>query len=426
MGTWRTYIAPIQDDGSYSDYINVTPYTINQDVGTVKSETEKNDFDIGIAPTPSLSLKLNNAEGEFSQAGEGQSIFDYKRKGSKVKITYLFGEYEPICGVAIAGLDVLGPEMDAFEGFLSDKDASQDIVKDSIAFTILGKESIFEDYETDLTGITSSDYIASAIYKILINTPAIGEVFNLGLSPIIPSINASLVSINSDTTLDYLKNTTIKESINILLEMSASILYTQDEYIIVSNRSPNAGFKYYFYGQAANLGIENIQNISKFKSGNNRMFNYWKWADTNLVARSASSILSNGLQKHEDLNVDTVTETTARQALLDEYRDSFSIPKQEMQLSTFVNINVLELKLLDIVSIDYPNVPISIGAGNMPVWNTSSMVWREESSFDPSETFFSWPDGVFNLEIDPSTEWKIIGMEMDTKKDLIKYNLREV
>lgn len=425
MGTWRTYIAPIKSDGSFIDFINVTTHTINNDVGSIKSDTEKNDFDIGIAPTPHFTLKLNNSEGLFSESGEGKSIFPSKRKGSKVKITYLFGENEPICGIAIAGLDVLGPEKQAFEGFLSDKDASQDIIEDSIHFTVLGKESVFEEIETDISILSSTDTIANAIYKLL-NVDAVKEVFNIGLSPIIPSLNPTLISVNSDATLSYLDNTTLKESINILLAMSASILYVDREYIIVSDRRANAGVKYNFYGQASNAGIENVQNISNFKSGNNRMFNYWKWKGTNLVARSASSILAYGLQKHDDLDFDFVTETAARQALIDEYRDSFSVAKKELVLSTFVNVNILDLRLFDTVTIDYPNVAIVTGSGNLPVWNTSSMIWREESTFTPNKPFFSWPDGLFNIEIDPATEWKIIGMEIDSKKDLIKYNLREV
>jgi len=427
MGKWNVYIAPIKDDGTFYDYISVSKYCVNQNVGSITIKSEMNEFDIGIAPTSNYTLRLNNSEGQFSAAGENNSIFPYKRKGSKVKLTYLFGENEPICGVAIAGVDVLGPEKVVFEGLLTEKNLEQDILTYEISFTVLGKESIFEDYETDISGLSSSDTIAQTIYKLL-NTTDITNVLSLDSGNINPAINSVLSNVNSDTSLAYLDNTTIKEALDILLQMSASVLYIRDnEDVYVTDRSVNdPSFQYYFYGQAANFGIENMQNVDSFKSGHNRMFNYWKWKDTSLTSKELTSISDNGLYKHDDIDLDFVDQTTARQNLLDEYKTSYSNPKRELTLATFINVNVLGLSLFDKVSIDYPNVPIPAGNGNLPIWNSATMVWREESTFDPTQPFFTWPDGLFNLEIDPSEEWKIIGIIIDSKSDLIKYNLREV
>jgi hypothetical protein len=425
MGTWNIYIAPIKSDGTYEDYLKINKYCIGKDIGKIKIDSQKNDFDIGIAPTPSFNLRLNNSEGLFSIAGDTNSIFNFRRKGSLVKIAYLFGDTEPICGIAVAGVDVLGPEKKVFEGLLIDKNSNQSIMEDDITFTVLGKESIFDDYEADITSLASTDSIAVAIYNI-INNDEVKKIFNVGLSYIVPSINSLLEDINSDTTLAYLENKTIKEVLNILLEMSASVLYTMDNFIFVTDRSSSSSFDYYFYGQASNSGIENIQNISGFKSGNNRMFNYWTWSDTSLIARSSSSITNNGLQKHEELDLDFVTETDARQDLLDEYNTSFSDPKKEFVLSTYININVLALNLFDTVSIDYPNVPIPLGSGIMPIWGSGSMIWRDEITYTSDMLSFSWPGGLFNLEIAPNVPWQITGIEIDTQKDIINYSLREV
>ena len=127
MGTWNIYIAPIKSDGTYEDYLKINKYCIGKDIGKIKIDSQKNDFDIGIAPTPSFNLRLNNSEGLFSIAGDTNSIFNFRRKGSLVKIAYLFGDTEPICGIAVAGVDVLGPEKKVFEGLLIDKNSNQSL-----------------------------------------------------------------------------------------------------------------------------------------------------------------------------------------------------------------------------------------------------------------------------------------------------------
>lgn len=425
MGTWRTYLAPIQADGTYSRYQEVTKYAIGNDVGKVKRETEKDDYDIGIAPKENISVTFDNSRGDFSEAGISNSRFNYRRDGSKIKLTYLFGEMPPICGSAICGEAVLGPEIDAFEGILAEEDAIQNVIENTISFTVRGKIAILESIESDISTITSDDTISSALYKLM-NQDWITKLIYLDAANFNPTYNPQLKDINSDLTLEYLSNTTVKEAVDLLLEASASILYIEDYAAIVSDRNPNEGIKYYFYGQASNFGLENIQNISGYKTGINRTFNFWKWRDTNTFSKDTSSLTLYGVKKHDDIDFKAVNVSAAQQVLLNTYKTEFANPRTELLLTTPINVAILGLIFMDKVSIDYPNVPINTGAGSIPVWNTGTMIWRDQDTFDPSQSFFTWPEGLFNIEIEPNQEWKIMGIEIDSKTDLATFKLREV
>lgn len=425
MGVWRTYIAPLRSEDEFADYQDVTAYTQDSNIGKIKRKTERDDYDVGLAPNESLSLNLNNSNGQFNEPANPNSMFDYKRNGSKVKITYLFGEYEPICGFAIAGVAVLGPEIDIFEGVLTEKDITQNVVEDSITFSVLGKSSVFDELETDLTDITSENTVVE-VMMILLNRIEITRLMNIDVSNFTPSLNPKLVDMNADLTLEYLSNQTIQEALASLLTATSSILYVDGSDIIVSDRKPVGDVKYSFFGQASSDGIENIKNISEYKNGFNRLFNYWKWIDTTIISKDTSSIDDYGIYKHDDMEIEIVTESAYQSSLMNTLRDEFSRPKQELTLTTFVNIEALGLSLNDKVNIDYPNVPIAMGDGTLPIWNTGTMVWQEEDTFNPELPHFAWPDALFNIEIEPNQEWKIIGMEIDSKTDLIDYELREV
>lgn len=425
MATWRVYISPQDEDGIYLDYVNVTDLLLANGIGKIKRRTESNEYDVGTASYDSVALKLNNSEGKFSKAPSINTIFPYIREGALVKVSYLFGEYAPICGIAVAGVDVLGPEYVAFEGLLTEKNIKQNVIDDTITMSVLGKESYFDNYESSIANITDASLISEAIYNLL-NVGSAYSLFDIDLSNINPTLDTPLSSINSDATLEYLTEQTAKEAVDLLLESSNSVMYIENNVLYVTNRYASTEFKYQFYGQAATLGIENIQNISDYKSGVSRTFNFWKWDDTTLTAKELSSIATNGVLKHEDIDFEATTIPSARQLLLNSYRDEFSFPKVEMKLTTPVILPVLELLLFDKVSIDYPNIPVPVGLGNIPIWGTSSMTWQDEDDFDQAKPFFVWPEGLFNIEISPNQEWKIIGIDLDTSKDLATFELREV
>lgn len=427
MAQWQVFIAPLNRDGNYGEYQEVTKYVGENTIGNIKRRTSSNEFGTGIAVNDSISIKLNNSDGKFSEAGSINSIFTYRRDKALVKVTYLFGEYEPICGTAVAGVDVLGPAITAFEGFLNERNTKQDILDDTIAITVLGKETYWDGFEVDTSFVYPTSTVQEAIYDLL-NVGDAYNLFDIQYSNIQPKINVALNTMHDDVLLEFLKDNTARESIDLLLEASNSVLYIENNVLYVSGREANAGDPVYtFYGQASNIGLESIQNLSGYTDGINRTYNFWKWKDTNLTAKSSSSITDYGTLKHDDLDFKAVNIEAAQQNTLDSYRDEYAVPKRELRLTSPVNVEVMAIKLFDKVLVDYPNVPISAGAGNVPTWGMPDMVWADEDNFNPAtDNFFSWPKGQFNVEISINTEWKITAIDTSSKTDLVTFDLREV
>jgi CBS domain-containing protein len=68
------------------------------------------------------------------------------------------------------------------------------------------------------------------------------------------------------------EDTTVKDALNKLLEASGAILYVKDDTVYVKPRAATTTDPVTFYGQASNIGIENLIDATSIRSGRNKMF----------------------------------------------------------------------------------------------------------------------------------------------------------
>jgi len=407
MGAIKVFIKPFNTDGTYQDdFIDITADVSEDTIGSISQKLDGSDFDTGIFQNSSFSMRLNNQSGYYNDVGSLTSVFQYRRAGTLVRVTWLFGEYEPICGSAICGEAVLGPQEVFYEGLLEDKTTSVNIETNLVTFNVLGRSSLFETVEKPSAKPGTSDTVKQGIYDIL-NQSEITALLTIDIDNVDPDLNFQIDDVSP------FENNTVKEVLDDLLAASNSVLVIEDDVVYVKSRDASVDLMYTFYGQASPRGIENIADITNYKNGMNRTFNMWTWADTSLVARNTSSIQSYGVRKKE-ISYDFVTNNTTRQSILDNLVGEFGDPKIEFDLKGLWDIDTIQLNQLDKVSVDYPSTSVAVGDALLPIYGVAKYGADK------------YPFTEFALAIDTSERFKIIGITVDIKNQEVVFKMREV
>lgn len=399
---WKVYIKPFDATGTYTSYIDVTDDVDFSGFGAIAQSLDNTEYDIGVYRNSNFKLTLNNIKGKYSDIDAENSIFNYKRSESLVKVTWSQGAL-PECGVVVCGETILTEEITVFTGLLND-DTSEINLKDlKISFAVLGLESTFLRTIVPFGSISNGDNISTIIYTMLNRAP-INTVL---------TVSALNITVGIDTAIDSnteLRNKTVQEGLNKLLLASNSVLYIENETVYVAPRTPSAATQFYFYGQGAENGAENIILLDKIKTGVAKIFNFFSWKDTTVSSTETDSAVKYGIRKKE-VDLPFITTLSKQLAILDDLLAEFAWPKQEFDLHTPLDHDTIALSLLDKVSIDYP--ALFLGE-TLPICGEA--ICGE----------FYLPNALQSFEIDPIDEYKIIGRSIDTKKNVIRFRMRAV
>lgn len=407
MSRFRVYLKQFDENGAYvSDFTEITRDVSS--LGALSQQLDNTDYGIGVYRNSGFSITMRNDAGTYGEADTLKSVFKYKRSDSIIKITWDFRDYDLICGFFSPGAEVLTEEVEIFRGLISEVSSSSDIMSQDVKFQVLGYETLFEREVVPYDDITNGDNISDILYTILNQTKITSLL----------TVDALNISVGVDNAIDdktSLENKTVKEVLDRLLFVSNSVLKIVGTTVYISNRDETASDQYAFYGQASNLGLENIINIKKFRDGLNRTFNFWAWEETALFAQDLTSVGKYGVIKNTIKDEVISDSSTAKiTAILEDNRDEFSFPLQEFELDTPVNYETLELNLLDKVSVDYPTVYTP--ADNNPLPRYGVDVYE-----DPVYPFEQW-----SLNISNADRFKIISKRIDTSKSVITFGLRKV
>lgn len=412
MAKWRVYLAPLESENTFFPWQEITDYVDASSIGDISQEIDKDDYTIGFSKNSSVSFKIKNDTGIFSDENSLDTIFKYRRAGSRVKITYFDGDDYAICGMAICGLAVLGDESLVFEGILSGDSVGQDINTDMITLTVLGYESIFEAIEFDASIVNTTQPALTILYNIM-NVAGVTSRITLDFANWTSGVNPIFDNIDDFADID-----TMREAIDKIIPYLNAFITIKGSTLLVKNKQEGATVDYEFFGQASDLGIENVQNIQDYKDGTNRLYNLFRWADDAIPYKlsNSASIQRYGLKKTDEIGGKAITNTTKINSILSSYLLEYDTPKKEFNLSAPLNQALLNLFQMNKVTIDYP-VPIYPAQGDIfPLWNTSSMTWGD----------FFWPETYFNFSISPNEYFKIIGIRISPRNNLATFKLRGV
>lgn len=405
MSQLKCYIKPFNGEGEYTDWIEVTNDVDFDAMGSVTSNLEGSEYDVGVFTFSSVSLKLNNANSQYSDIDDINSMFRYKRANSKVKVTWQKGDHDAVCGFVSCD-DATYPyyELPILEGLLNDEAMTSDLVTAQVSFKVLSYASIFKDIETPFSSMSNGDTFLEIIDLFLLN-PIVAKTITIDLANVVANFNAIFDDISS------YEDTTMSEVMDDLLLASNGVLYFEGDTIFVNSREATAEVQQTFYGQASNIGLENILSIDKIRSGRSRMFNLWRWEGTNLSSRDNTSIDDNGMRV-KDFSIDSITVGSERQLILDSYRPDFQDIKMEFDMS--VSIDTENVKLLDRVNIDYPT-PYFAREGEVVARYAISKYGEAK-----------YPFAEYGLTLSTTQHFKIVSVKIALKDDLIIYGLREI
>lgn len=407
MSRVRVYIKPFDDDGNYqADYIEVTKDVVDDSISAISVNSDLSDFNVGVIRNNQLKLSILNTSGKYSEVGTVSTIFKTKRAGSLVKITFDFADadYQTDTGAYITDQVFLTDERDVFIGLLTEDDFIFDVNEQVLSFSALGRESIFNQIEVPIASLSNGDTVSAAIYDIL-NQSLVTDIMTLNLANINPDNDLVL-----DTVAD-LEGLTGREALNKLLLHSNSVLYIENNSIIVSGRTASTDVEYNFYNDTSPNGIENIERIGQISTGVRRIINYAKWSGTTVIRRATTSISLYGVRKRE-IGFSAITTEATRESSLDAIINEFADPKQEFDLTTKMNFDTIALKLFDRVSIDYPNQIIS--TENLPYYGVAEYGTAQ------------YPTELTSFTILPEDHYKIISKSLNLKNETVKLKLRAI
>jgi hypothetical protein len=405
MNKWRVYINPFDEAGAYTEFQEVTDDVLFGKIGSINTDLDNTEYDIGIYRTSNFKISLRNDNAKYSDVDNPDSIFRYKRAESLIKITWEINDEGPFVGIDESESGFLSEELIVFTGLINDESLTMDLETQTVSFTCLGKEYLFSRVTVPFGSISNGDLFSAILYAVL-NQPQITTLL---------TVDPANISCGTDLAIDSiasLQNKTVQEGLNKLLLASNSVLYIKDDTIYVSPRSPSANVILNFYAQTSTLGNENILDVKNIKNGMNKVFNYFTWKDSTVVSEDVSSVIKNGVRKKE-VNFEFITDDTKKLTILDNLRDEFANPKQDFDLYTPLNYTTIVGNLLDKVSIDYPITYVSAGD---PIPICGIAVCGEAIL----------PKALSAFQIASDDYYKVIGRSIDPKKSEIKFKVRKI
>lgn len=409
MARTRVYIKPFDTQGNYSsDFIEITDDVIASSLSNIKKEIDSTEYDAGVFKYSAFKINLANEHGKYSDVDVIRSIFKYKRSDSIIKITWSYNDEDLSPFNIKLGSYRLeeSTELVIFEGLINDEASLLDIETQTISFRCFGYEYLFQRMEVPYGSLTPGDNLSSIIYDCLNQTLFTTHV----------TVDAGNINVGTDAASDAvadLENKTVKEALDELLIITNSILYIKNNVLYVVDRSESATVQYEFYGQASDSGIENIEGIKKYRTGLNRIFNYWTWKDTALISKYNDTINTYGIRKKE-IESPLITNSSKINTILGALSAEFGPVKKELNLSTKLDYERFQLGLLDKVTIDYPTVYKAADNNPLPLYGVAVYGTAR------------YPFGEWSLTIDSSANWKIIGINYNINSGLIEFKLREV
>ena len=125
----RVYIKVYDASGVYeSDFREITDDCILSKIGTISTSFSSNNFETGSFKVSDFNLTVANRGGLYSGEGDVDSIFQFKRSDSIVRITWQQQQYDNYLGMGILGESVLNQtEYTVFEGLLNDETTTESV-----------------------------------------------------------------------------------------------------------------------------------------------------------------------------------------------------------------------------------------------------------------------------------------------------------
>lgn len=399
------YLTPLDDLGGFGEEVEITSDVELSSVGKIRRALDNSTYDIGILRYNSLNLKLFNSQGKYSDIDNLNSIFRYRRSGSKIRITWAPGP--PLyCGMFNCGEAILSEEVTIYRGIINDDAAKMAIDEQIIELAVLSYDSQFSKILVPFSSLVLGDSLKEILFKIL-NQTAVTDYLTVDVD------NFEFEIDYDPDDLAWFENRTGKEAIEKILLAANSVIFIEDDVLYTSSRAPSAEVEKTFYGQASQIGNENILNMQDFRWGHNRVINLVRWKDG--AASSDPFSVERWGASPKDIDAEFVTNLTNQESTAASIVTEFKNPKKEFTLSTPLDVDAVGLSFLDRVNADYPTVVQAAGRF-LPIVGLTEI----------GDIQSPLPKTLWDFKLDTEEHFKIMSIDIDPKSEIISFGLRGV
>lgn len=296
--------------------IDVSRELLFEKIGNISFSLDPSAFDVGLFFSSKVTIFLENSRGKYSNQDNSRSIwsgFD-TRDGSIFKLD---------CGY----IDENSQEVSniAFQGIIKSKTFEED-GDDNVKFDVFGFEQVFADIKVQVGSLVPAT-VSDTIFSIL-NKPEITSIITVNLSNIIPDND---IFIDSPSVFN---NESIKNVLSTLLLITNSVAYIDKDRILhIKNRKEKDDIVLQLSSNSQ-IGLQdNILTIKRF-TGEARIFNLFKTTDNVYYSESAVDLQMIYGINIKEINLDSLSNGTTIQSVLDRLVREFSVPKEEFEIET--------------------------------------------------------------------------------------------
>jgi hypothetical protein len=382
---YKVYLTPLTAEMTYGTEVEISDYVMASSIGNIRKNTDSDDHVIGEYLLGSVDLTCANFNGEFNES-DPRSFFKYKRDRSKIRVEYFSS---------------LTDSTISFKGLITDEGTSSD--DDTAKIKVLALESILRTVQVSSGAITAGDYFSDAI-KAILNKPAITAVL---------TYSAANISVDFDLTIDdesAFANISTWDALKQLLIASNSVVYVDNETIMVVPRDYDSGEISYFYGPGDDLDRENIETIENYNNGAHRVFNSVTVSGINYTDTISRDIF--GLSDIP-FTFDFITNNSKKLQIARNIVNQFKIPRIEFEITVSTDL-ANQIGFFDTIGISHPLRAVPCCGYNMSLWYTAE--------YDTDESVYNIEFG--GIEIDGTLAFKMIQRIENPKEFTTKIKLR--
>jgi hypothetical protein len=385
---YKVELTPLVRLNEYGDTIDISNRANLGEVSPLKQEIDQGNYEIGVFNYGSVNITLNNFDGKFNERSmDARSIFPWYRDRAKVDIYFIDSE---------------SSETISFRGLIADKATRQNLNNQTVTFTLLSLDSIFQQVDI-IPGTIVNGTTFSEAFGILLNIPFITTILNYSSSNINPTL---------DLTIDdgsYFDRSILKPTLNDLLLAANSVLYIDDDKnIIVDSRDENSNTPHEFFHNDQ-FKRDNIDSINLFNNGLHRMFNS---VVINDVEAKNNESINEFAVRQKTSSLSFITSETKSEQIAQSLLSKFGLPQTEFELTTSTEI-AKDIVMLDRVVVDYRPIIKQFGSEYVALYET-----------DEYEKVH-YPYELGDITLNPNVLYKTIGIFKDVSKFRTTIKLRD-
>lgn len=325
----RVYLAPRLAAGGYDDWIDVSRFAVETNLGKYTRSIDSGDFDIGYYEEANVQIAFDNEEARFS----ADSGYFANRLIDRSRLRIVAGYVDPGDPTQrVYDVD--------FEGIIDDRASKLDSDNENAQFTALSYSSILGRLKADPGAVTNGQTFQQALHNLLARSP-VTDLLSVDIANIRPKVDLVI------DTAGWFTGKSLKTAVEALMLAANSVMRIKHGAVFIGPRQQSATVRYQFFGKGSRRP-PNVLSLKNMHTGMSRVITQVTVNETTFDADDDLVDLYGVAPKTADVGF--ITDTSSVAAIAADILAEFGWPKQELELTT--SYLGYEVELLDLVTID--------------------------------------------------------------------------